>query len=111
MKRRKRGNTSYTMFIHNQYNKISWMSKYAGFKRRPCVFNAPIRMKRSDLFFNIKYKTKGMEHHTENSYYYFNDLYAGHRYVFIHGKGILDTKTDKYVKRFDDDPILGWATR
>lgn len=103
----------YTMFIHNRYNRISWKSKYHGFKRAASEFNGPIRLKRIDMFLNIKYKTSNFfnEHHTENSYYYFNDRYAGHRYVFIHGTGILDTRTDKYVKRFDDDPILGWHNR
>ncbi|MBQ2653289.1 MAG: hypothetical protein IJF83_07025 [Methanobrevibacter sp.] len=103
----------YTMFSHNRYNRVSWNGKYHGFKRIGNVFNAPIRLKRTDMFLNIKYKTSNFfnEHHTENSYYYFNDRYAGHRYVFIHGSGILETRTDTYVKKFDDDPILGWHNR
>ena len=52
-----------------------------------------------------------MTHHTDNSYYYFEDRYKGRRYLFIHGQGILELRTDTYVKSFEDDPILGWHNR
>ena len=111
MKRRNKEDTIYRMFTHNRYNRVSYVGKPL-FKRNGDLFKAPIRLKRTEMFLNIKCKTSDFfnEHHTENSYYYFNDIYAGHRYVFIPGKGILDSRSDKFVKRFDDDPILGWAT-
>ena len=61
-----------------------------------------------DLLFcsNPEYRT----HHTENSMYYFDDKYKGRRYQYIRGVGILETRTDKYVKIFDD-PILGWCNK
>lgn len=98
------------MFEHNRFNKVSYKCK-PWFKRKSNPFNTPIRLKRTELFFNIKYKTRGMEHHTEDSYYYFEDRFKGRKYIFIHGCGILEMRTDTYVKKFDDDPILGWHNR
>lgn len=49
-----------------------------------------------------------MTHHTENSMYYFEDQYKGRKYQYIHGIGILEIRTDTYVKKFND-PILGWG--
>ena len=69
------------------------------------------RYKRSFSMLTITFVTKGLEHHSDNSYYYFDDQYKGRRYQFIHGAGVLELRTDTYVKRFDDDPILGWWNR
>lgn len=52
-----------------------------------------------------------MTHHTDNSYYYFDGKYKGRRYLFIRGQGIIEMRTDTYIKKFDDDPILGWWNR
>lgn len=100
--------TGYRMFIHNRFNRVSYRSK-PWFKRKTGTFKAPIRLKRTDQFLTIKWKTELREHHNDNSFYDFNDRYKGRRYIYIHGSGILELRTDTYVKRFDDDPILGWG--
>lgn len=94
--------TRYTMFSHNRFNRVSYTSKYK-FKK------VAYRLKRSDMFLTIKWKTELREHHNDNSYYYMDDQYKGRRYHYIRGIGILDLRTDTYVKKFYDDPILGWA--
>lgn len=69
------------------------------------------RLGRKQRCFNsliIKWLTDGLQHHSDNSYYYFDDQYKGRRYQFIHGIGILELRSDTYVKIFDD-PVLGWS--
>lgn len=106
MKRKKRNN-GYGMFEHNRFNRVSYKNK-PWFKRKDNVFDAPVRLKRNDMFLTIRWKTQLREHHNDNSYYDFPDRYKGRRYIYIHGSGILELRTDTYVKKFDD-PILGWA--
>ena len=98
----KKRNVDYTMFSHNQFNRVNYDGKYR-FKK------VAHRLKRTDMFLMIKWKTELREHHNDNSYYYFEDQYKGRIYLYIHGSGILELRTDTYVKKFDGDPILGWG--
>lgn len=87
-------------------NSIGQYPRRAYIKYRMKAKHGPINL---DIKFcsNKEYMT----HHTDNSYYYFEDRYKGRKYLFIHGQGILELRTDTYVKSFEDDPILGWWNR
>jgi len=70
------------------------------------------KYKRTFSLLDIKHRTREcMTHHTDNSYYYFDGQYKGKKYLFLRGQGIIEMRTDTYIKKFDDDPILGWWNR
>ena len=101
----------------NKYNHFNYHKAipYLMSKHGPGSFNRRCgrKYKRCFNLLDLKFCSdkKYMTHHTDNSYYYFSDQYKGRKYMFIHGCGILELRTDKYVKSFEDDPILGWYNR
>lgn len=57
---------------------------------------------------DIVFLTNGLQHYS-NCYYYFYDMFKGVKPFYVRGDGVYDLKTNRLLKSYHNDPILGWC--